>query len=302
MRKIILGIFIVLGLMINFSTEREALAAQQPENMDAKQYLMDLHKDFYTDKITANILVNAETPMGILNIDMNLMGNTAEPIVCKMINKMTFQVLGQKSSDFNITQYVQQTGNDLEVYTLDKEKWYKQTVKNFKGTYSEKELMDMQMDFIKSVTIQSETEESLDAVYVFDFVKIGDLIEKSLVEDKTLFKKEEDKQQFIRSCKAVMNQIGDMPYREHLDKKNKVITTELDFSDVVRESADAVMDQFPEMKLRDRVAVKQFLDASTITMSTEIKPMDGKEEIKVPEEVIKTAQELKLDKLEKAKK
>lgn len=302
MKKIIFGIFIVLGLLLNFSTEREVFAAQQPNNMDAKQYLMDLHKDFYAENLTAHILINAETPMGNLNLDMNVIGKSSEPIVYKVTNKMTFQMLGQTANEVQVMQYAQQKGNDLEVYTLDNKKWYKQKFKNFKGTSSEKELMEMQLALIKSVSIQYETEDSLDAEYIFDFSPIGEFIESSLSEDKDVFKNEADKKQFISVCKTVMNQIGEMSYKEHLDKKNKSITTTLDFSDTVRRSADAIMDQFPEMKLRDRVAVKQFLDASTITMNTEIKPMDGNEEIKVPEEAIKNAEEMKLDKSGKVKK
>lgn len=294
MKKMICSILMLMGVLFGSVQYNVALAAESSETMDAKERLINIYQDFSAEQTALEMDIDIDTMLGKARLHTNMIGTNTTPFVGKAENSITFALLGQKSTEFQSTQYIEQVGDALRVYTFSDKKWVKQTIPNFKDISVENNLRE-QMNFVKSITIQGETEEAVDVTIVYDFDKVGEAIEKNLAEDKSIFKTAEEKQSFITGCKNVMHYIGEVPYTQHIDKKNKVITAELDVSDTIKKAAEGIMNEIPEMKELDKARVNQFLKDMTVKMQMECRAIDGGEKIKIPEEAIKQAKEIKFD-------
>lgn len=306
-RKIILFICVCISLI----SASPALAAGQLTLEDAERYLAPVYNEFESSN-SSKVQIDLElvTPFANVNAQIDVAGLHAKSKVYKLDYKLELLMLGKSKKDYKLQQYMEQKGNALYVYTELDNKWVKQVLPNVKiKAYSSKNQQDNEslklaksLDLIKSVELLKYTPEEVELKVVINSAKLYDVVEPIILADKTSFKDPKDKTEFLKIYREIMNMAGDLTYTEHIARKSKTIKTELDFTSFTKNIVNGLVSKYDKkMKDKDRADLAKFLDASKLTMKSEVVMFDKKEKIEVPVIVKETAKELpqKIAKTEK---
>lgn len=296
-------IIIVMWMLLAFVSSNQVSAAGQLTMTDVERYLAPIYQEFEARGSKVKVDLELITPIANFNAKIDVLGVDSKSKVSKLDYQIEFLMLGKAKKEFTIQQYLEQNGTDLHVYTQLDKQWTKQIIPNL--VINDKKLAEKQkverLEFIKSVELLNYNTEQVELAVVVNTTRLYDLVEKAILADKTSFKTPEAKTEFLTAYHEIMSKAGDITYKEKIDRKNKVINSEIDFTDFTRNIVNNVIAKYDKkMKDKDKQDLAKFLAASKLTMKSEVIMLDKQEKIKIPAEVKQVAKEIP-SKIQKSK-
>lgn len=295
MRKIFYSLCLTICLLLGLNGL--VLAAEQTAPVDAKAYYLEVLKEYQNNPIKADIQALITMPLGNVSFVADVEGLAPEAKVFKAVSKLTIAAPGKEPATKEYTYYYEQTKNRYIVYTQNNDKWFKSVtpLKNGANLYeSSKISLEKTMEFVKTVEFLTDTPDIKKLKVTFDFKKLSDTIEESLLESKGVFKDDKEKDEVIAFYRQFVQNTDYLVVYYTIDNKSRSCAVEADFSNIIKSAVDIFLNN-PNNKLKpeDKQLIEKLLADSSISMKTNMQIIDKAELITVPQEVKRNAKEIK---------
>jgi len=260
--------------MVISACSSSTVAKADPKETVTKAYqkLASLTNYHMTLDVTNSMTVQGKTMNSVVKGELDIQQN---PMLCKNIMSISSEMDSRKNEQ-TITQYMEESGEKVIVYSGFGGKWNKQSME--KSDYNPLSDYDGYMKAITSVTQKSEDANST----VFEVIASGSALKEKMQEQLSKMNMKKDS-----ITDDMLKDLGDLKYTVTVDKKSGYISKiDIDLSSFMSKLGNnlAASQQIPD---NQKEMVKEMFTSMKISSTATLSNFNSAEKIIIPEEAKK---------------
>jgi len=262
-------VFCIMTLLVStYSSPVLAKATPKETVSQAYQKLASLRNYHMTLNVATSMMTTGINMNYVVKSELDIQQN---PMMCKN-NMSTSLEIGSPKNEQTITQYIEEVGDNITIYSQINNKWSKQSMP--KGDYNPLSEYDNYMQAITSVTQKSEDANAT----VFEVIADGHALKDNLQQQLS---KINIKQTLLTD--EILNNLGDLHYTVTIDKKNGSISNiDMDLSTFISSLGNALT-RSQDIPDAQKQMIKDIFTNMNMTSNVSLSQFNRVEKISIPE-------------------